>query len=109
MALDTMAKNSLYLRVCAPSRTRTCGLLLRRQTPNQARQRPPSPDIALTWHDSRLTTPDAAHTLLTLALSLALSQEIPGPNQVTSTAADTRTSVARMSRRSSVAPIMKVP
>ena len=34
--------------------------------------------MALTWHDNRMTTPDAAQALLTLALSLALSQEIPG-------------------------------
>ena len=39
--------------------------------PNQARQRPPSPYMALTCGDNRLTPPDAARLLLTLALSLA--------------------------------------
>jgi hypothetical protein len=28
MPLDTMAKKPPYLRTCAPSRTRTCGLVL---------------------------------------------------------------------------------
>jgi hypothetical protein len=34
--------------------------------------------VALTWHDIRLTTPDTAEALLTLALSLALSAETLG-------------------------------
>ena len=56
---------------------------------------------------SHKRTPGIGLKLLTTKAHAA--DPVAGPNQVTSTAADTRTSVARMSRRSSVAPIMRVP
>ncbi len=45
--------------------------------PNQARQRPPWPYVALTCNNNnRLTPPDAARLLLTLALSLAPHESV---------------------------------
>jgi hypothetical protein len=44
--------------------------------PNQARQRPPWPYVALTCNDNRLTTSDTARFLLTLAPSLALRRSL---------------------------------
>ena len=84
--LNRRAKNSFYVLACAPSRTRTCGLLLRRQTRTRPDDADHSPYVALTWDDNRLTTPDAARAWLTW-LPVWLSGESlaplsrPGPGE----------------------------
>ena len=52
---------------CAPSRTRTCGLLLRRHSPNVAWHRPVWPDVGSTSSESGWMWPDVALCLWSLA------------------------------------------
>ena len=76
MALNGMAKNILHLPVWRPEQDSNLRPTAWEANPNQARQRPPSPDMALTCNHNRLTTSDTARLLLTLAPSLALGRSL---------------------------------
>src|SRR6266699_5605279 len=56
---------------CAPSRTRTCGLLLRRQNQTAAGRCSLWPDVPITWDDISLKPLEGAYCLRSLAPILA--------------------------------------
>jgi hypothetical protein len=75
-SLQNHYRKSTFTRPnCAPSRTRTCDLLLRRQKKTVATERLTWPDVAFTCNDIRLTLPDDAQRLRLLAPRLAPHNE----------------------------------
>jgi hypothetical protein len=65
---------------CAPSRTRTYGLLLRRQSRDTAGRRPAWPDVPFSRSDNGWMRPAVALCLWSLAPSLAPSDLVSRAN-----------------------------